>query len=365
MYCEEDLVRIAKRENNKLRNYLVVNRLQGKHIPGRPSQAMEMFEKLADTLREEYKGERLLLVGFAETATAIGAAVAVSLGTKYIQTTREVIPHVDYIFFSEEHSHATEQKLVKDDMDLCMEEVDRIVFVEDEVTTGKTILNIIDRLEQLYPGRVSYCVASLLNGMDEAALQRYADRGIALHYLVKTNHADYDAVADKYAGDGTYIPCDAERKQTVTTLRVEGAVNARRLVDAIAYREACEGLCSRVEEALQGHLSGKVLVIGTEEFMYPALFVAEGIEKKGAMVSCHSTTRSPIAVSSEAEYPLHVRYELRSMYDEERITFLYDIGTYDTVVVLTDAVTKQPRGVNSLINALAQQNKKIFLIRWC
>ncbi len=39
MYKEEDLVRIAKRENNTKRKYLVVNRLQGKHIPVSPKNA--------------------------------------------------------------------------------------------------------------------------------------------------------------------------------------------------------------------------------------------------------------------------------------------------------------------------------------
>ena len=32
-YVENDLVRIAKRENNIRRKYLVVNPLQGKHVP--------------------------------------------------------------------------------------------------------------------------------------------------------------------------------------------------------------------------------------------------------------------------------------------------------------------------------------------
>ena len=92
MYQEEDLVRIAKRENNNKRSYLVVNRLQGKHIPVKPHEALTMFRELAAQLKERYAGERLLLIGFAETATAIGAAVAAELGAAYMQTTREAIP---------------------------------------------------------------------------------------------------------------------------------------------------------------------------------------------------------------------------------------------------------------------------------
>ena len=65
MYQESDLVCIGKRENNKKRNYLVVNKLQGKHIPVSPSKALGMFDALADILKEKYSGKKLLLVGFA------------------------------------------------------------------------------------------------------------------------------------------------------------------------------------------------------------------------------------------------------------------------------------------------------------
>ena len=48
MYTEAELVRIAKRENNTRRKYLVVNRLQGKHIPVSPKEALQMFRSLAE-----------------------------------------------------------------------------------------------------------------------------------------------------------------------------------------------------------------------------------------------------------------------------------------------------------------------------
>ena len=143
MYTQEQLVGIAKRENNSKRTYLVVNKEQGKHIPVSPKKAFAMFDALAEKLQGAYEGESLLLVGFAETATAIGARLSIRLHTGYIQTTREQIDGVSYLFFSEAHSHATEQKLVREDIRAVLDRIDRIVFVEDEVTTGNTILNII------------------------------------------------------------------------------------------------------------------------------------------------------------------------------------------------------------------------------
>ena len=166
-YQQKDLVRIAKRENNTKRSYLVVDPLQGKHVPVEPSKALNLFKSLAEKLQGKYEGERLLLIGFAETATAIGAQAAITLETKYIQTTREVIPDARYLFFSEAHSHATEQKLVKDDIDRVINDIDRIVFIEDEVTTGNTIMNIIKIITKEYQKKTKFAVASLLNGMTE------------------------------------------------------------------------------------------------------------------------------------------------------------------------------------------------------
>lgn len=376
-YSEKDLVSVAKRENNTKRNYLVVNPLQGKHVPVSPAKALGLFTSMAEGLRGKYAGERLLLIGFAETATAIGAQVAISLGTSYIQTTREVIPGVDYLFFSEEHSHATEQKLVKDDIDKAMKDTDRIVFIEDEVTTGKTILNIISVMQNEYHNDMKFAVASILNGMSEEHRSVYEDKGIDLHYLVKTDHSRYGDVAESFAGDGDYIDCTCKAADTVI-LPVVGRMDARRLVNAAEYEMACRNLFEQISKKVSLKISEKVLVVGTEEFMYPALYVASCIEALGNEVFCHATTRSPIVTSKEKRYPLHVRYGLRSLYAADRKTFLYDIGAYDKVLVVTDAqcaeekgqINKddgcpQDKGLGSLIHALAIKNTDITVVRWC
>ena len=381
MYTEKDLVRIAKRENNKKRNYLVVNPLQGKHIPISPQKALELFSALADTIKCTYKDETLLLIGFAETATAIGAHAAVCLGSRYIQTTRETIPGSEYLFFSEEHSHAAEQKLVKRDMDQAAEEADRIIFVEDEVTTGNTILNIISVLDKTYNHKFQYAAASLLNGMSRECLETYHKKNIPLHYLVKTDHTGYGAIADGCAADGDYYVCRDGRFQTyerqdyeyqfhefpmkkpeaVPVLPISGMVNARRLTDGTRYAQACETLWRELSARL-GTISGKrLLVAGTEEFMYPALFVGRKLEERGNEVKCHSTTRSPITVSKNEAYPLHSRYELRSLYDVQRTTYLYEIGTYDIVIVVTDAACRGG-GFDSLIQALSSKNVNIIFV---
>lgn len=366
MYTEQNLVRIVKRENNQKRKYLVVNRLQGKHIPVKPHEALAMFQALATQVQGHYQQETLLVIGFAETATAIGAAVAAALNADYIQTTREFIPNVAYLYFSEEHSHATEQKLVKDDIDCAIKTIDRILFVEDEVTTGKTIQNIVDILRKQYAKKIKFSVASVLNGMNQDALDNYKKYGIDLFWLVKTNHAAYTEIAEGFQGDGTYISCKqgTETKMPeITYIKTNGRMDTRRVVHCAAYQQFCASLYQNIISQADLGNAHKILVLGTEEYMYPALYTACQLEAKGKEVRFHATTRSPIAVSTEQEYPLHVRYELISLYDHTRTTYVYELQKYDTVVIVTDASDKMTEGVCSLVNALKLcGNEHILLV---
>lgn len=369
MYTQQQLVRIARRENNKKRAYLVVNPLQAKHMAVSPHEALKLFETLADQIEKKYKKESLLLIGFAETATAIGAALAVKLNTNYIQTTRESIEGVEYLYFTESHSHATEQKLVKDDMDAIINSptnpIQRILFVEDEVTTGNTILNIIDLIKKQYSSSIHFSVASLLNGMNDEAQKKYNDQNIKLHYLVKTDHSSYTELADYYKGDGYYYPANVTiPKIQYQTITLTGYSNARRIVQGSSYQNACEQLWKQLQDNIHLDNTKRILVIGTEEFMYPALYIGSKLEKN-YIVKCHSTTRSPIVTSSERDYPLHSRFELDSLYEERRKTFLYDIGHYDIVLILTDSKIIAKEGIHSLINALNDcGNQNVILVRW-
>lgn len=354
-----------------------------------------MFRSLAELIKEAYPSERLLMVGFAETATAIGAAVAIECQAAYMQTTREVIDGVDYLYFSESHSHATEQKLVKTDLDKIIGKTDRIIFIEDEVTTGNTILNIVRLIQKTYAKPVSFAVASILNGMNEEALENYKNLKIPVHYLVKTAHDTYTEIAEQYQADGICHICTKpqeeeveqqkevqqqiemqqtkEAQQPIEVQEISGWINARRLHTADTYKQACEQLWQEIQQKYgytkytkETETGRRILVLGTEEFMYPALYVGAKLEEAGYTVRMHATTRSPIAVSKEEKYPLHTRYELASLYDKNRTTFVYDLTEYEEVLVLTDAQNQETEGWESLQRALAlNQNRQIRGIRWC
>lgn len=365
MYTEE-IVGIAKRENNTKRTYLVVNKLQGKHVPVKPKEALAMFRALAEQVKQEYGKERLLLIGFAETATAIGAAVAAELDCHYMQTTREPVADVEFIYFTESHSHATEQKLVKEDVQTILPQIDRIVFIEDEVTTGNTIAKIVQIIQTNYAPEMKFGVASILNGMNKEDYNRYQTQGITPLYLVKTNHSAYAQIAERYEGDGKYYTLAPKEDIAVTMLHAEGYLNARRLHKSEESKAAVEHLWQQVSESCPLQQQERLLVLGSEEFMYPALYVAAKAEGQGAEVRFHATTRSPIAVSSEADYPLHARYQLESLYDKERVTYIYELARYDKVWIITDAAEPEQQGLDSLVRAVREVgNTEITVIGWC
>lgn len=370
MYKVEHLIRIAQRENNKKRPYLMVNRLQGKYMPAQPNETLAMFETLAHILRQEYREEQLLIVGFAETATAIGAAVSVSLACPYIQTTRETIDGKEYLVFSEEHSHATEQRVVKNGLDFLRDSGVRIIFVDDEVTTGRTILNLVTRLRSEYGERLRFSVASLLNCMEQEEKCRYQREGIALHTLMEADRSMFAERAASCVKNGVYLSGSQEKPPcSYQVLKVAGAVDARTLTDGKIYQNACDHLWREtiIKTGLNlNNISGKkMLVLGTEEFMFPGLYVAAKLEEQGADVRFHATTRGPVEVSSAQDYPLHVRYLLPSVYDRNRMTYLYNAANYDKVFVFTDASQTKKEAEYALVNVLWEcGNEDITIIYW-
>ena len=132
----------------------------------------------------------------------------------------------------------------------------------------------------------------------------------------------------------------------------------------------------------------KILVLGTEEFMYPAILTGKKIEQNGNFVRTHSTTRSPISVfdsdsaSGCKKYPLYSRFTLASLYDEERTTYIYNLDYYDKILIITDSSAgystdystdsstdssikeKNKKGLLSLINAVRKFSGDISVIRW-
>ena len=131
-------------------------------------------------------------------------------------------------------------------------------------------------------------------------------------------------------------------------------------MDSSSYKNFCQSLYESLLLEFNGLSKGnKVLFLGTEEFMYPSIYIGSKLEEMGMSVFCHSTTRSPICVSKDKDYPLHSRLTLKSLYDSERTTFLYDMDTYDKVFIITDA----PLFMEDAINFQKRLNELAYSLK--
>ena len=361
IFSSADVLRVARRLNNSKRNFLLVNPLQGKHLPTRPSDALDMMNALGSLVAEKFSAARPV-IGFAETATAIGALVAKNLSDEcfYLHTTRENFDG-KFAEFLEEHSHAPEQKLFAENLSEKISSSPEIIFVDDELSTGKTLLNIVRQLKKIFPAldTKKICAASIINRLTEENLAALAAEKISCVSLVRLEQKTFDV--EKFSV--TEAKKISPLKKNISTVKKIFTGNPRRGVKIGEYFSECARLANVVDDRLRREkICGEILILGTEEFMLPALVVGEKLEENFSVVT-HSTTRSPIGICAEKNYPIRSGFKLRSFYDAAHTTYIYNLKNYDAAVIVSDAENFSA-GLEDLISALNVCGvDKIFFVR--
>lgn len=368
-YSVDNLVRLAKRANNTIRPYLYVNPLQGKHIPTRPDDVMVMCRALAEIVNTAYPNDRLYVIGFAETATGIAAAISHFLDNIifYQNTTREYEKGEDYIFFTESHSHATDQTLRAVKVGESLREIDRIVFIDDEITTGNTIYKLINAIKDRYNADISCSIVSILNSVNEERMDLLRKENIDFLYLSKLPYEyKIESILDVEYDKNRDVVIDSKDVYTAEELEFISHVNVRNVSEFEKYDEENRKFVDFVGKTLLREHYADVLILGTEEFMYPAFCLAQYLYDNNIAqeVRTHASTRSPIVVSGEEGYPLFSRFCIRSPYDSLRTTFVYNLRKYDKVIIVSDAL-KQDDEMSDVIKALKYVgNEDIIIVRW-
>ncbi|MFE0043990.1 phosphoribosyltransferase [Streptomyces albireticuli] len=170
------LLGLAVRRNKK-RAHLLVSHVLGKHVPAAPSavygSGVGLGRRVRDLLGDE-DAARAVVLGYAETATGLGHAVADGLAlAPYLHSTRRPVAGVRPVGgFEEEHSHATSHLLLPEDPELLAGD-GPLVLVDDEFSTGRTVLNTITTLHANFP-RERYVVVALVD-MRSAADRAHLD----------------------------------------------------------------------------------------------------------------------------------------------------------------------------------------------
>jgi hypothetical protein len=358
---------LALRRNPK-RAHLLVSLLLGKHVPVPAGTVLGAAAELGTLVRATVGPAGPYVLGFAETATALGHGVAASCDAGgYAHTTRRPAPAgATAVHFSEEHSHAVEQALAVLD-DTGLRDPQRpVVLVDDELSSGRTAVNAIRVLQACWP-REHYVLATLLDVRSpqqrDATAAAVAELGARLSdvSLVQGRvHLPEDLAAraaELAALPAPTRPLDVAAPVHRWSLELPADTP---LTGACGWDGAAEsGLRTStglLADALRPCVTGRVLVLGDEEFMYAAQLTAAALD-----ASTSSTTRSPAVVVDEPGYPLRSLLQFPSSDDPDRRAFAYNVAPsrhpdpgrapgFDSVVVLADRAL-HPELVRALAGA--------------
>ncbi|MEV5898778.1 phosphoribosyltransferase [Streptomyces sp. NPDC052127] len=409
------LLGLALRRNPK-RAHLLVSNVLGKHVPQSPSvvhgHGFALGRRVRELLGAEETAEAVVL-GYAETATGLGHSVADGLGTApYLHSTRRPVAGVAQAGgFEESHSHATSHLLLPEDPALLVGD-GPLVLVDDEFSTGNTVLNTIRALHERYPRR-RYVVVALVDmrsAADAGRLDDFAREIGARVDLVTTASgtvrlpagvlekgqelvARYEA-AGVASGNRSAAGARGTARQATTDPHPDDD-RARRTqppgrmsrVDLFWPRGLPDGgrhgftpkhrarletalpaMTARLAEAIPEG-AARVLVLGFEELMYAPLRLARELEQVvAAEVRYSTTTRSPVLAVDDPGYAIRSRIVFPAHDDPadgpgERYAYNVAGSGFDAVVAVVDSVadTRELHAPGGLLSQLAAHTPHVVL----
>ncbi|MGL5378428.1 phosphoribosyltransferase domain-containing protein [Clostridium sp.] len=350
-----DLICVGNRINNSKRNFLFISKVLGKHIEVKPSVCKDAGRLLADLYykNNKEKDEKICVLGFAETATGLGMAVAAGIkGSYYLTTTREDITEKESILkFEEEHSHATTHKCFPINEEKLIN-ADKIVLVDDEITTGKSMINIIKELKRVTKTK-EYIILSILDWRNKEYRDAYDKLSkeeeikvtvlSAINGEIKVNDKrvfidNEDNVLTEKASEVLEVnildrinvkTSNGDEKESFLSMTGRFGVDYK---DIQELEEKCRETANIIQEKIGEQ--EKILVLGHGENIYIPSRVANYL--KGD-VYYKSTTRSPIYCNNELDYPINQK---DVFYHKGVKYYFYNRNNieekYDKVILLTE-----------------------------
>ncbi|MDZ5606681.1 phosphoribosyltransferase family protein [Bacillus pseudomycoides] len=383
----DQLFQMAARMNKK-RGFLFVSTILGKHLPILPATSlaggcalaaryMEILQhtnhpyqkeilnlisskdstnnELEAILQYQFPLEKeVLFIGFAETATALGHAMFQCFqNAKYVHTTRETISQIDSVItFEEEHSHATSHRCYVDQSYFLNEQP--IVLVDDEMTTGKTVLNIIRSIQEKFP-RKEYIVASLLDWRSDAHRKQFTELeqelDITIHVISllsgSINVIGSPIVTSSSRDETAYQSIESKIEKHIIPCPTLPYTSIQHDINYINYtgrfgissddQKHIHSFSKKIGHDLKKKRKGQqTLCLGTGEFMYLPMRIAA---EMGENISYQSTTRSPIhPYIGDTQYAIYSRFSYESPEDKAVTNYFYNIqpGDYDEVFLFIE-----------------------------
>lgn len=300
--------------NNPRRAFLVVSRLLGRHIPARPAAMRGAMRRLAGLVPADLP-QPLLVVGMAETAVCLGQGVheeLVLLGrdASFIHSTRQRLDRPLLCRFDEPHSHAARHLLYRP-AGFDAQAARTLVLVDDEVSTGTTIVNLAAALVRTLPRIEAIVVATLTDWSGDGSWLARMPRPARCVSLLDGTLA-WESVGAEAAPAPP--PDGIEAGSVFGTMTGPGDYGRLGYAGAPAFRLP----------ALDPP-EGPVRVVGTGEFTYPPFRLAEQLEQAGADVVVQAATRSPVRIGG----PIANALRFSDNYSAAVPNFLYNAAPGD------------------------------------
>ncbi|MFD1657941.1 phosphoribosyltransferase [Streptomyces caeni] len=381
------LLGLALRRNPR-RAHLLVSNVLGKHVPQSPSvvygHGLALGRRVRGLLAAESEAGDPVVLGYAETATGLGHSVADGMGTvPYLHSTRRPVEGVARAGgFEESHSHATSHLLLPEDPRLLAGD-GPLVLVDDEFSTGNTVMNTIRDLHRRHP-RGWYVVVALVDMRSAADLGRLADFGreidaridlvAAAAGTVRLPEGVLEKGQELVARHESAVP-DRERHGTIGRVALgwpRGLPDGGRHGFTPAHRARLEAalpaMAARLAEAIPAG-ARRVLVLGFEELMYAPLRLARELEQVvAAEVRYSTTTRSPVLAVDDPGYAIRSRIVFPAHDDPadgpgERYAYNVADAGFDAVVAVVDSVADTPalHARGGLLDRLAAHAPHVLL----
>jgi len=292
-YSISRLLEFASRENPK-RAFLFLSKVLGKYIPCLPSAMRKTYLDLSNKITLE---GHCLVFGVAETATGLGAGVADALSGNsqhnvyYAQTTRfECAEPIAFDVF-ESHSHAPQHLIYDMSKNIDIDTITEVVLVDDEISTGKTLSQLTQGVNNYLPNLTRVHWVSLVDWMptktESFVADMYADLDIQFHSLLK-GEFNFFQTSNKVIELPNATASALSKAVCRLDLGRKGAT-IDKLNTCVFYSP--EGKPVVPQELSK---STEYVVIGTGEFIYQPFLFAEAMETAGIDVLFESTGRSPI-----------------------------------------------------------------------
>ena len=317
----DDYLDLGIRNNNK-RRFLFISKTLGKHLPCRVSDMDDLGLKIVKAYEKKYNYLNSgVIISFAETATGLGHSVFnhINADFEFIHTTREIVKNKKTLVFLELHSHATDHYLYYEDLNY-FKDGEEIILVDDEITTGNTCINLIKKINNLYPKK-RYTICSILNWMDEYSFKRFKS-------LEKDLNTEINFV---YLFSGSFIfKCDEDKikskiKESENIDKYILKKNKLKVNYIYIDMDKYEQNKKYLNECFKLNIldNEKVLFLGSEEFMYIPMLFADQFKKSD--IYYHSTTRSPIIDIDIDNYPIKTKFTHNSLYNKGVVNYVYNI----------------------------------------